>query len=157
MTDPDGFIGGGTWVTGDPEIPCPRRHPGWREGGGYQSNRKLCGAWQYVGGGAYALHVDHQTLHFSDSMVIAPGAVLLYLGSTYWHHEYHETGQHVFQVIDPGPGFGPEVPIEPHLRGPIQVGGCYELTEVIDDKTVGRWWPAVFRRVAWSIRPAVTK
>ena len=80
--------------------PCDRLHPGWRAGQDYQADRDLRGARQFVGPGAYALHVDHATQQFSDSIVIAPGAVLLYLGSTYWYDCYAETGRRIFQVLD---------------------------------------------------------
>jgi hypothetical protein len=123
--------------------PCRRRHPDWRDGVDYDGQVQLRDAWQVIGAGLFARHIDHEGQCFDGSTTMPLGAVVRYLGTNYWHNTYFDEAHHVFQILEAGPGFAASDAVSPLLREPLKVGDCYEVSEYIDDDSSGRWWPAV--------------
>jgi hypothetical protein len=126
-------------------------HPGWRPGEDYTSHQELIGDWQIAGrvrGAQHAgqvlhtRHVDRDHRGFDGIVLFAAGAILRYVGSHYeYETDYSVSGLHIFQLLDPGPGWAA---LEAIQTLEPRVGDCYEAQEHIDDQTVGRWWREVF-------------
>jgi hypothetical protein len=129
--------------------PCRRRHPGWRDGLDYGRQAEPQGVWHVARTRLFARHIDHESSSFDGPTTFPPGAVVRYLGTNYVYDTYSETADHIFQVLDAGPGFAGEG-VDPLLRTPLQVGDCYEVSEYIDDDTFGRWWPSVLAPVLFT-------
>jgi hypothetical protein len=124
----------------DPQ-PCARLHPDWQPATDYRQPDRVDRTWEVIDGHRLLTRrVEHDPPSLGESTIFPPGAVLRYIGSSFRHgYPPFDFGHHVFQVLDPGPGFSTDEAIDPRLRPALRVGDCYEV-ETWDDGEDSHFW-----------------